>query len=275
MGRNIAISIGLSGIAGRVRCEPGWSLDANWSRQLTDFDLWLVWAGRGKMKLSRGEIDLAPGTCVWMRPGGSYVAQQDPADRLGVSFCHFTYKGQVDDEPGFEVTRVRSLELAQSMMAEVIRWKTDRPEVSVRLLADLLEVLTLDHAAGWGIDERRRSQPSHRNHERMQALAAAIAEEPGRDWSVRSMAKSVGYAPDHFSRVFQGVLGQRPQSYVLTTRLSRARQLLGETNLAISEIAHVLGFRDAFYFSRQFRAVCGVPPSSFRRDRRDESDLRE
>ena len=133
MSENTPFSIGLSGIAGRVRCEPGWSLDANWSRQLTDFDLWLVWAGRGKMKLSRGEIDLAPGTCVWMRPGGGYIAQQDPVDRLGVSFCHFTYKGQANHKPGFEVMHVRSLELAQSMMAEVIRWRTDRPELAARL----------------------------------------------------------------------------------------------------------------------------------------------
>src|ERR1700722_3665889 len=75
--------------AGRVRCEPGWRLDWSDPGFLTDFDLWFVWAGFGRMKLRAGEAALRPGVCLWMRPGGVYVAQQDLRNRLGVTFIHF------------------------------------------------------------------------------------------------------------------------------------------------------------------------------------------
>lgn len=260
-GKNRLNSVALSGNSGRVRCEPGWSLTASWSRALVDFDLWLVWAGRGRMRLSEGVIDLVPGTCVWMRPGGNYTAEQDTENRLGVSFCHFVTpinKGQVSYVPPFEVTRVRSLELAQSMMVEVVRGSADRPALAARVLATLLEVLIRDHE-----EESLASQGRH--HGLMHSLAAKIAEEPGKAWKIGEMAAKAGFAPDHFSRVFRDVMGRRPQSYLLNARISRAQQLLKETHLSIGEIAQALGFRDVFYFSRQFRAISGLPPSVYRR----------
>ena len=53
---------------GRLRCDPGWRLDPRWARDLRDYDLWYVWAGRGRMVTSDGPIDLHPGRGLWMRP---------------------------------------------------------------------------------------------------------------------------------------------------------------------------------------------------------------
>jgi hypothetical protein len=72
-----------------VRCEPGWHLGRDWSRGLHDYDLWYVWAGRGQHERSRGTAVRWPGTCVWMRPGRRYEAEQDSVERLGVNFIHF------------------------------------------------------------------------------------------------------------------------------------------------------------------------------------------
>ena len=46
--------------------------------------------------------------------------------------------------------------------------------------------------------------------------------------------------------------------------VSRARQLLAETGLTISQIAEALGFRDVFFFSRQFTQRTGQTPSAYR-----------
>ena len=258
-------NVELSDICGRVRCEPGWELEPSWSKQLRDYDLWLVWAGRGRMKLRDREIELVPGTCVWMRPGGTYTARQHPEERLGVSYCHFAVGGEANLPAPFEVTMVRSLDFAQSMMAEIVRWREVRPELATRLLVSLLEVFGADHA---GISDKSSMRDgAGQGHQlgKVRSMAARIAEEPGLTWSVGLMAREMGWAPDHFSRIFQQVLGQRPQYYVLTTRINRARQLLNETRLSVSEIAHAMGFRDGFYFSRQFRKRCGVAPSAYRK----------
>ena len=78
---------------GRVRCEPGWDLRWTEPDRLTDYDLWFVWAGMGRMRLMDREVDLHAGRCFWMRPGRTYVADQDPAGRLGVTYIHFDLIG--------------------------------------------------------------------------------------------------------------------------------------------------------------------------------------
>jgi len=50
--------------------------------------------------------------------------------------------------------------------------------------------------------------------------------------------------------------------------MARARQLLDVTDATIAEIAHEVGYADAFYFSRHFRRHHGMSPSEYRdRDR--------
>ena len=59
--------------------------------------------------------------------------------------------------------------------------------------------------------------------------------------------------------------GHRPQAYVIEAKLERARQLLAESALSISEIAEALGYRDIYFFSRQFRQRTGGSPTDYRR----------
>lgn len=251
----------LSGFYGRVRCEPGWCLDASWSAHLTDFDLWLVWAGRGTMKIGRRTHALRPGTCLWMRPGHRYLATQDPDDRLGVSFTHFTLpRARADFRPPFEITTVRSLEFAAAALAEVVRLRGESSALAPALMGNLLQILARDHRrhpTAVSPAQARRRQAVH-------ALTARIAAEPGRDWNVADLARETGYAVDHFSKSFAAITGLRPQAFIVQARLDRARQLLAETSLTVTEIAAALGFGDVYFFSRQFRQKCGRTPTAYR-----------
>lgn len=255
----------LSGISGRVRCEPGWQLDPVWSDRLTDFDLWLVWAGRGVMRVNGRTVALRPGVCLWMRPGGTYIAHQDPRNRLGVSFAHFQVAGATSIPPPFELTEVRSLALAEAMMAEIVRRRERDPDLANRLMGDLLACLSADHREREQVRQSGRTAARRRREDQIHQLVVQIREEPGKKWRVRDLAREAGLAPDHFSRVFREVTGLRPQTLIVRHRLQRAQQLLLETPLQVGEIAHALGFRDVFYFSRQFRDHFGVPPSVYRK----------
>lgn len=269
MGENWADNVVISGIGGRVRCEPGWSLGRGWADKLTDFDLWLVWSGLGAMQMSDRQLPLRAGTCVWMRPGRRYEAQQDPANRLGVSFVHFQVAGQPTFTPPFEAVEVRSLPFVVGVLDEVVRRREEDLALAGRLLGDLLRVLTRDHAGGKETGGLAPTAAGRRRQREIRTLAARIVEQPGEKWDVAKMAREAGLAPDHFSRVFRDGVGERPQAFVRRQRISRAQQLLVQTDLQVGEIAHALGFRDGFYFSRQFRAICGVPPSQYRRQSDD------
>lgn len=260
--------------SGRVRCEPGWHLGSDWARGLKDYDLWFVWAGRGRMWTDAGETKLAPGSCVWMRPGGRYEAEQDQTDRLGVNYIHFNLLrpgGRLplsDFIPPFEIMHTRQPDFADALMRRVIELHTEPASnaVAAELLGALLMELVREHATDADGGEAAGLDRHHR--ELILRVAARIRESPAHAPSVEELARTAGYSPSHFSRVFLKVTGVRPQDYIINARIERARQLLAESDLTIGMIADALGFQDIFFFSRQFRQRTGRTPTEFRRGRR-------
>jgi transcriptional regulator GlxA family with amidase domain len=130
------------------------------------------------------------------------------------------------------------------------------------MMGALLSELTREQTEAPGADA---AGIDHHHRDVVLEAAAQIRESPGRVPTIAALAKRAGYSVDHFSRVFLKVTGARPQDYAISARIDRARQLLSESNLTIGMIAEALGFRDIFFFSRQFRQKTGQTPTEFRR----------
>jgi len=81
----------------------------------------------------------------------------------------------------------------------------------------------------------------------------------------RGLAASLGLSYTLFRRLFQKEAGHAPLAYQLEIRISRARVLVEQTDLPISEIARQTGFANVFYFSKMFSKRVGQTPSACRR----------
>ena len=82
--------------------------------------------------------------------------------------------------------------------------------------------------------------------------------------SLETLAATSGLSMYHFTRAFKQSQGVTPHHYLLQRRMERARELLTGTDLPLSEIAFACGFSDQSHFSRRFRDLVGVPPSTFK-----------
>jgi PAS domain S-box-containing protein len=100
------------------------------------------------------------------------------------------------------------------------------------------------------------------------ALKRIHADEPGH-LSTAELASSCNYSESQFNRVFRGIMGSSPRSYVLRHRLETAKNLLARTDLPLSEIAARCGFYDASDFGKRFREFEGVTPRGYRLRLRD------
>ena len=78
------------------------------------------------------------------------------------------------------------------------------------------------------------------------------------------IASAVGTSEDYLSRVFHRELGITPWDYLNRYRVIQAKELLRLTDDPVGSIARRVGFTDAAYFSRVFRAISGVSPSQYR-----------
>ena len=76
----------------RYRQDPR-ALAPERRNEVTDNDLWYVWAGRGRLRTRQGWSEFVPGVCVWARPGWTYEITQDDADPLGLTYIHFDFLG--------------------------------------------------------------------------------------------------------------------------------------------------------------------------------------
>lgn len=97
------------------------------------------------------------------------------------------------------------------------------------------------------------------------SLMEANLEEP---MSLDELSRYVGLSRRQLERLFQKYLHCVPTRYYLNLRLSRARQLLLQTNMSIVDITLACGFVSAPHFSKCYRDHFGIPPSEERLPRK-------
>jgi len=88
-----------------------------------------------------------------------------------------------------------------------------------------------------------------------------------RELDLEEIAAAAYLSEFHFARMFKQITGVTPHYYLANLRLERARKLLLETTLPISEIAAMVGYQSQSHFTRVFRSVAGVTPRAFRNAR--------
>jgi AraC-like DNA-binding protein len=91
-----------------------------------------------------------------------------------------------------------------------------------------------------------------------------IREHSDEELSLTKVAKFVNISPNHLSEKFKEVTGVNFVDYVASTRTEKARELLQNSNLRISEIAFAVGFQSLSQFNRVFKRLTGKSPTQFR-----------
>ncbi len=70
--------------------------------------------------------------------------------------------------------------------------------------------------------------------------------------------------PTHLSEKFKQVTGVKFVDYVARTRFEKARKLLEDVDLRVSEIAFAVGFQSLSQFNRVFKKLSGKSPTEYR-----------
>lgn len=89
--------------------------------------------------------------------------------------------------------------------------------------------------------------------------------------SLNTVANVANVSSNHFSALFSQNMGQTFIEYLTTLRMNKAKELLRCTGMRSSEIAGEIGYKDAHYFSYQFKKTQGMTPSDYRKAREDKA----
>ena len=91
-----------------------------------------------------------------------------------------------------------------------------------------------------------------------------IQEHQGEKLSLGQVARAVNTSSYYFCKLFKKITGVNFTDYVSRVRLEKAKNLLLNPNLRVSEIAYEVGFQSLTHFNRVFRKILGQSPTEYR-----------
>lgn len=105
--------------------------------------------------------------------------------------------------------------------------------------------------------------------------AVTLLRQPDAPWasqfaggpSVAALAARLGISDRHLRRLFKAGLGVSPLQYLQTQRLLTAKQLLTDTRLPMSEVAHQSGFGSVRRFNQALKTHYALTPGAMRRSK--------
>jgi len=93
---------------------------------------------------------------------------------------------------------------------------------------------------------------------------AFILAHQAEDISLGTVAKAVNTSTFYFCKMFKKVTGLNFTNYLSRVRIEKAKNLLLNPNLRISEIAFEVGFQSLTHFNRVFKKIIGQSPTQYR-----------
>lgn len=100
---------------------------------------------------------------------------------------------------------------------------------------------------------------------RLKDVLSYIEDNLGQDILLRDIAAVAGLSGSHFKTLFREAVGLPVHQYLIRRRVERARSLLGEGKLSISQIALETGFAHQSHLAHHMRRLLGLSPKALRK----------
>ncbi|MEI6815236.1 MAG: helix-turn-helix transcriptional regulator [Bacteroidota bacterium] len=108
---------------------------------------------------------------------------------------------------------------------------------------------------------------------RLLELLKYIKENLGSDLSNEILCNIVCVAKEYVGQFFKRLTGKNLQQYIELQRLEKAHELLLTGAHNVQEVTFLVGFKDAAYFSKRFKAKYGINPINVKQTKSKDSSF--
>lgn len=221
--------------------------------------------GKGKIEIQGKVYYLESGEGVLLAPfvSHSYVRETEEWTTLFVTItgtAESVIASMLGKRQIIFVDKDQGVKLERSiceMIKEYGKTPVDGKKMSIACYSFLM-----NFADGMYVDERM-------NHSLYRQYVEPVIKEIETNYSdrltVSLLSNKVYVTQQYLSRLFKRFLGCSVYEYIISFRISKARELLLQRNeIEIQSIAHQVGFEDASHFIFMFKKLSGMTPSEFR-----------
>jgi AraC family transcriptional regulator len=99
----------------------------------------------------------------------------------------------------------------------------------------------------------------------LRRVLAYIEDNLSEDLSLSAISAVAGLSASHCQRTFHNAVGLSVHRYVIQRRVERAKHLLADKRLPISEVAFAVGFSHQSHLACHMQRLLGVSPAGVRK----------
>jgi len=238
------------------------------------FSFWLQLRGTSQVTGAEGSFTLHAGEWIALERGSMPEVQAAPGGlTLGLTLTPDVMHGALDTtDRGLLPGRGRAM--LQERRAALRLWRQcaslpDEAGVAavMRGLKPLLKHWQSAQDAFAPMIERCPGRSFHRKTRifaRIQKARLYLEGNPQRMLRIEDLMELTRFSSWWLSKTFHAVYGETLQKASMRLRMQRARDLLQNSQLSITELAEACGFHDPCSFARQFKAWHGETASTWR-----------
>ena len=241
--------------------------------------VWLVHGGRLELRCEReGRRSLGEGAVCAILPGASCRVWSQAAGaellvfRAGAAWleraCALAGR-ELPVQPGAVGVERAGTDLARSVSHTLRRLAASSGDPAGE--APLREAAAHLELAAFALEvvgRREEALASPRRRSLLRAdlhqAASELRNAPLEGLSLRALAERLGCSERQLSRLFQEEMGIAFREWATALRIERARRLLSETRLSVTEVAAETGWSSLAHFNAAFRRRVGRTPSAYR-----------
>ncbi len=223
--------------------------------------------GEGWIKIGDQEYYPVPGQLILMPEGvkQSYTSiNNNPFTKY---WCHFSVRvGDIPLSDILELPHIWNVADTNTIrtLFEELTFQANSDAVYAKLLAKSKLMELLSHFL-MNIDLADIVLKNWESTDKLLNVLTYIHDNIEQEITIQQLAQVAFMHPNYFIRLFKRQMGVPPIQYITHKKIEKAKELLLSTPYSVTDIAHLVGFKDLFYFSKQFKKISGMPPTDFRK----------
>lgn len=234
---------------------------------LNSYLFFIVHSGSGMLSYDGISYPISPGDCVFIDCKKPYY-HETSEDLWNLSWVHFNGPTAANiyqkyrergGLPAFHPQNVQSYTAAFHALYEIAFGNSFTRDMEIN--EKIARILTLLMEDSWHPDQNRNDTKKTNLLAIKHYLDAHFSEKIALD----DLAERFYINKYYLTRIFKEQFGSSISSYLLSVRITHAKQELRFTDNSAEQIGNECGIGDLYYFSRVFKKVEGCTISEYRR----------
>ncbi len=241
------------------------------------YQLWYLVRGKCRHRIDNHDFTLNRGDMIFIPPFSYHSMYEGSEDLvvIGVDFTESFFSGTEADRTIMQYC-VTPIRLKQSEKLSVLLANDDIEDLILEMFQEYTEkktfhniIIKSDLTKLIVLIERMLNENQEMAYSKMDRMMTDVLKYIHSNFnekiSVKDLCNEIHMSETFLTNSFKAITGKTVVEYVNDLKINKAKQLLVETDMRVTDISYELGFSDGAYFNRVFKKKVKLTPNAYRK----------